>query len=92
MAPLPEPSPRIPRPKGWSALVPGGVLHVIARAQFATTFRTQKVTLPNGLLVALDAEADGTLRLKRDEWLKTDLETALKASEGIGSPPRACPP
>ena len=47
-----------------------------AAANDKSVLRTEKVTLPNGLLFAMDAKADEPLRPKRDAWIKQQFDKA----------------
>lgn len=51
-------------------------LKPFAAANGKSVFRTEKVTLPNKLVFAIDAKADEAYRPKRDAWVKRQFDKA----------------
>jgi hypothetical protein len=49
-----------------------------AAANDANVYQTEKVTLPNKLVISVDPTADPPLRAKRDAWLKVRFDEAVK--------------
>ncbi len=64
---------------GWSVAEDRSLreaLKKFAAANDLSVYKTQAVTLPNKLVVALDPDADTALRTKRDAWLKARFDEA----------------
>jgi hypothetical protein len=67
--------------QGWTIAEDKALREAIkkfAAVNDASVFQTEKVTLPNKLVISMDPTTDAPLRAKRDTWLKARFDEAVK--------------